>query len=184
MEMEDYVKNINEGDQVAFEIVFNLSHKKVYAYFKKKTASTELADELTQLAFIKLWRFRHTLALQHSLHTQLFRIAKTTLLDHFKKVAIEERNLRSFYQETVSNEVALSSAYETNQQLVTILDHLPPIRKKVFVLSRIEGYTYSEIGEQLSISPRTVEKHISLALKQLGGYSGAAIIICLVHQLS
>lgn len=182
--MEHYIENIIEGDQVAFEIVFKLSHNKVYAYFKKKTASIELADELTQLAFIKLWRFRHTLNPSLSLDVQLFRIAKTALLDHFKKEALEERNLKSFYYDSPSQNVTLQADYETNQQLEAILSQLPPTRKKVFMLSRIEGYSYNEIAEQLAISPRTVEKHISLALKQLGGYAGAAIIVSLVHNLA
>ncbi len=182
--MNAYIQHIIEGDQIAFEIVFKLSHKKVYAYFNKKTASKELADELTQLAFIKMWRFRHTLAPDLTLDTQLFRIAKTTLLDHFKKLATEERKLKSFYQDNIAELYAPSSDYETNQQLEAVLNQLPPTRKKVFILSRIEGYSYNEIAEQLSISPRTVEKHISLALKQLGGYAGAAIIVSLAYNLA
>lgn len=182
--MQDYIQNIINDDQWAFEMVFKLSHKKIYAYYVKKTASTELADELTQLAFIKLWRFRHTLAADISLDIQLFRIAKTTLLDHFKKVATEERNLRSYYQDYSPDTTIFPTAYETNEQISAILDRLPPTRRQVFILSRIEGYSYAEIAARLSISPRTVEKHISLALKQLGGYAGATMIICLAHHIS
>ncbi|WP_316793658.1 RNA polymerase sigma factor [Pedobacter frigoris] len=182
--MDSYIQSIIEGDEIAFEIVFNLSHKKVYAYFIKKTASTELADELTQLAFIKLWCSKHTLNSGINLDTQLFRIAKTTLLDHFKKVAAEQRKLASFYLDRSADQPPSPHAYETNQQLQTILNQLPPTRRQVFILSRIEGYTYSEIAELLSISPRTVEKHISLALKQLGGYAGAAVIVTIICNLT
>lgn len=181
--MEGYIQNIIQGDEIAFEIVFNLSHKKVYAYFMKKTASTELADELTQLAFIKLWCSRHTLNSGLNLDIQLFRIAKTTLLDHFKKVATERRKLTSFYLDSTAAPLVSSNNYETNQQLETILNQLPPTRRKVFVLSRIDGYTYDEIARLLSISPKTVERHISLAIKQLGGYGGAAVILSLTLQL-
>jgi RNA polymerase sigma factor (sigma-70 family) len=182
--MQDYIQNIIQDDQVAFEMVFKLSHKKIYAYYIKKTASTELADELTQLAFIKLWRFRHTLDTDISLDIQLFRIAKTTLLDHFKQVAREERNLRSYYQDHFQDAAASTTSYETKEQLFAILNRLPPTRRQVFILSRIEGYSYAEIAARLSISPRTVEKHISLALKQLGGYPGVTIIIFLAHHIS
>ncbi|WP_177192330.1 RNA polymerase sigma factor [Chitinophaga arvensicola] len=182
--MQEHIKNIIDDDPVAFETVFKLSHKKIYAYYIKKTASTELADELTQLAFIKLWRFRHTLTADISLDIQLFRIAKTTLLDHFKKVATEERNLRSYYRDHAPDTAVSPVTYEANEQLSAILDRLPPTRRQVFILSRIEGYSYAEIAARLSISPRTVEKHISLALKQLGGYAGATIVICLAHHIS
>ncbi|PTS94109.1 hypothetical protein DBR11_24075 [Pedobacter sp. HMWF019] len=63
------------------------------------------------------------------------------------------------------------------------LSVLPPTRKKVFLLSRLHGYSYKEISEQLSISPRTVEKHISLAIKQLSGYSYVPAIIFLAEYL-
>jgi RNA polymerase sigma factor (sigma-70 family) len=182
--MQEYIQNIIDDDQVAFEMVFKLNHKKIYAYFIKKTASTALADELTQLAFIKLWRFRHTLAIDISLDLQMFRIAKTTLLDHFRKAAREQRNLRSYYQDHFPDTTVTTSSYETNEQLSAILDRLPPTRRQVFILSRIEGYSYAEIAARLSISPRTVEKHISLALKQLGGYPGVTIIIFLAHHIS
>lgn len=182
--MQEYIQNIINDDEVAFEMVFKLSHRKIYAYYIRKTASTELADELTQLAFIKLWRFRHTLAVDISMDIQLFRIAKSTLLDHFKKVAAEERNLKSYYRDYFPDTTVSPTSYETNEQLTAILNRLPPTRRQVFILSRIEGYSYAEIAARLSISPRTVEKHISLALKQLGGYGGATIIIFLAYHIS
>lgn len=44
---------------------------------------------------------------------------------------------------------------------------LSPVRRKVFVLSKIEGYTYKEIAASLHISIKTVDNHIAQALKQL-----------------
>lgn len=179
--MLNYTQNIKEGDHISFEIVFKLWHKKVYAYFFKKTASADQAKELTQMAFIKLWNFRHTLSEEHPLDLQLFKIAKTTLLDYFRKLANEERSLKLFYQKATEDVVAHDQSFETKQQLDLVLNVLPPTRKKVFVLNRLHGYSYKEIAEQLSISPRTVEKHISLAMKQLHGYSSIPALIFLIR---
>lgn len=52
------------------------------------------------------------------------------------------------------------------------IDRLPPRRREIFLLSRVQGMTSSEIAAQMSISPRTVEKHIELALKQLKQNNG------------
>jgi len=179
--MLNYIQNIKEGDHISFEIVFKLWHKKVYAYFLKKMASEDQATELTQLAFIKLWNFRHTLSQEHTIDLQLFKIAKTTLLDYFRKLANDERNLKLYYDETSERINEQDKAFETKQQLDLVLNVLPPTRKKVFVLNRLYGYSYKEISEQLSISPRTVEKHISLALKQLHGYSSIPVMIILIR---
>lgn len=165
--MSNYIQEIKQGDHVSFEIVFRLYHKKVYAYFYKKTLCQDQAEELTQMAFIKLWRFKHTLTEDFTLDVQLFKIAKTTLLDYFKKAANDEKNLKIYHAERAESIQDVAQLYDNQQQLEVVLGCLPPTRKQVFVLNRLHGYSYKEIAEQLSISPRTVEKHISLAIKQL-----------------
>lgn len=182
--MLNYIQNIKSGDHVSYEIVFKLFHKKVYAYFLKKTASEDMAQELTQLAFIKLWNFKHTLSEAHELDLQLFRIAKTVLLDYFKKLANDDRNLKLYYSSISEEAGTHEQNFDAHQQLEVALSVLPPTRKKVFVLNRLGGYSYKEISDQLSISPRTVEKHISLAIKQLNGNAYLAMLISLIKFLS
>lgn len=140
-----------------------------------------MAEELTQLAFIKLWRFKHTLTENFPLDVQLFKIAKTTLLDYFKKLANDERNLKLYTADLTDKIVEQSLQFDTKKQLEDVLNCLPPTRKQVFVLNRLHGYSYKEIAEQLSISPRTVEKHISLAIKQLNGYAYLPAFIFLIN---
>jgi RNA polymerase sigma factor (sigma-70 family) len=181
--VSNYIQNIKEGDHISFEIVFKLWHKKLYAYFFKKTDDDDLAEELTQLAFIKLWRFKHTLTELHPIDLQLFRMAKSTLLDHFKKQANDELNLKLYHKEISDAATEQSSQFEAKQQLEQVLNCLPPTRKQVFLLNRIHGYTCKEIAEQLSISPRTVEKHIALAVKQLNGYAYVSFLVFLVGAI-
>ena len=182
--MSNYIQNIRQGNHTSFEIVFKLWHKKVYGYFFKKTACDDLAEELTQLAFIKLWRFKHTLTEDFPIDVQLFKIAKTTLLDYFKKLANDERNLKLYSADLTYKIAEQSLQFDINKQLEVVLNCLPPTRKQVFVLNRIHGYSYKEIAEKLSISPRTVEKHISLAIKQLNGYAYLLIFIFLLDLLA
>lgn len=182
--MSNYIQNIRQGNHTSFEIVFKLWHKKVYGYFFKKTASDDLAEELTQLAFIKLWRFKHTLSEDFPIDVQLFKIAKTTLLDYFKKLANDERNLKLYSADLTDKIAEQSLQFDVNNQLEIVLNCLPPTRKLVFVLNRVHGYSYKEIAEKLSISPRTVEKHISLAIKQLNGYAYLPAFIFLIDLLA
>lgn len=181
--MLSYIHNLKSGNHESFEMVFRLSHKKVYAYFFKKTNDEDKAQDLTQLAFIKLWNFRHTLSEEHELDVQLFRIARTTLLDYFKKESNDERNLKLYYTHISEEATDQHQKFEINQQLEVALSVLPPTRKKVFILSRLQGYSYKEISEQLCISPRTVEKHISLAIKQLDGYALVPVLVLLAKIL-
>jgi RNA polymerase sigma factor (sigma-70 family) len=181
--VSNYIQDIREGNHLSFEIVFKLWHRKVYAYFFKKTDCCHHAEELTQQAFIKLWRFKHTLSEDFPLDVQLFKIAKTTLLDYFKKQANDSRNLTVYHGELLATSEEESRQYDAKQELEVVLNCLPPTRKQVFVLNRLHGYSYKEIAEKLSISPRTVEKHISLATKQLNGFAYTPLLIVLLGFL-
>jgi RNA polymerase sigma-70 factor (ECF subfamily) len=57
---------------------------------------------------------------------------------------------------------------------------MPPMRRQVFMMSRMEHLSYSEIAERLAISPRTVENHIILALKYLRGFVPMLILTYLL----
>ena len=137
------------------------------AYHYSKTGDKSFSEECCQLCFIKLWEFRHTLKQEIPFDRQLFQIAKTTLIDQIRKSVRERLRLQELRKNTVQTEAIPQYETDITSRITHALENLPPIRKKVFVLNRIQGLSYKEIGQELSISDRTVEKHISLALKQL-----------------
>lgn len=157
---------IKQGSKSQFERSYTLHHLKVYAYFYRKTGSVYMAEELVQLTFIKLWNFRHTLNELIPLEAQLFTIARSSLLDFLRKQANQAKMLEAFKHETTAY-VDPSYEFDHQKQIHGSLRILPPVRKKVFLLNRLEGFSNKEIAEKLEISIRTVEKHLSLAIKQL-----------------
>jgi RNA polymerase sigma-70 factor (ECF subfamily) len=177
--MSEFIEDLKSGDAVTFENVFKLWHNKVNGYFISKTACTDLADELTQVVFIKLWRFRKSLSEHHHLEHQLFRIAKSVLLDYFRSESTAKRHL-SIYSNELEGSHSGENQFEIRQHLYAVLNTLPPMRKNVFILSKLHGYTYKEIAKKLSISPRTVENHVLLATKQLAKYSTVVLLCALV----
>ena len=56
---------------------------------------------------------------------------------------------------------------EVREKVEAAIEKLPPKRKEIFLLSRSEGLTYKEIAEKLSLSIKTVEAHMRLALHDL-----------------
>jgi RNA polymerase sigma-70 factor (ECF subfamily) len=159
---------IRSGGEAAFAEVFNHYYAKVYHYFLKKTRSAATARDLAQLTFIKLWEYRHTLTAEHTLDTQLFRMASGALVDHLRR----EQSLKNTLVQLVAElpeEVAATDtdSFEQDDYLHTLTRHLSPVRKRVFILSRIHGHSYKEIAEKLSISRKTVEDHMVKALRQL-----------------
>jgi RNA polymerase sigma-70 factor (ECF subfamily) len=125
---------------------------------------------VTQLTFIRLWEFRHTLSEDYSIETQLFTIARTTLFNYLRKITREARTLdAAILYKTIAPDITQSSGQllETIDQLNVAIESLPPVRKKVFLLSRLHGLSNKEIAGSLSISVKTVEYHISKAIHHL-----------------
>lgn len=161
------ISSIQNGDTFVFEQILLQWQAKVYHYFLKRTKNGTFAEELTQLTFIKLWDYRHTLTHEHSLETQLFRIARTTMIDGIRERARHQKALQQLAVNRMESDQSYQWPAVSAVDISGALNALPPVRKKVFLLNRYHGYSYKEIAREMSLSDRTVEKHISLALKQL-----------------
>ena len=163
---------IRNGDEPVFTRVFNACYAKVYHYFLKKTRSPATARELAQLTFIKLWEFRHTLSDDYTFDTQLFRMAAGVQIDYLRRERTQQRKVAAAADAgagaVVSGEEKTEEpAFEQVDLLLSVTRQLSPVRKKVFILNRIHGHSYKEIAAQLSISVKTVEDHMSKAVRQI-----------------
>jgi RNA polymerase sigma-70 factor (ECF subfamily) len=169
---------IQKGDETVFELVYERHHEKLYFYILKKTSSAYIAEEVVQLAFIKLWTYRRSLSFEVPLEAQIFRIARTSLIDLLRKNA-NQRSLLENYKDIVpvEGENVMSSLMkkEMSERISSLIEEMPAVRKKVFKLSREGGLSNKEIAEQLSLTPKNVENHISKAIKQI---KKALLIFC------
>ncbi|WP_343307817.1 sigma-70 family RNA polymerase sigma factor [Chitinophaga niabensis] len=172
MSSYDTIISLKNGDEVVFKAVFFEHHQRVYNYVLKKTNSTFLAEETRQLSFLKLWNYRHTLDENIPLLTQLFRIVRTTMIDQIRKEQTKILSLENLKAAAPGEDGfnPVSEQVEENdlkRSLAAVLNKMPVMQKKVFEMNRFQGMSYREISLSLSISVKTVETHISRALKFL-----------------
>lgn len=163
----DQITAIRSGTTAAFEEVYHQFHEKLYFYFLKRTNDADVATELVQLTFIKLWRYRTSLSEDLPLSQQLFRIARTTLIDVLRRKA----QVRSFpvaidQLPELPDTSRVAQERETLDQVHRAMENLSPERKKI-IQYRISGFTNREIAAHLSISLKTVENQVNRAIKQL-----------------
>lgn len=159
---------IKNDDHFAFEEVFREHFEKLYTYYLRKTKSETLAEELAQETFIKLWVYRKSLSEEIPIAAQIFRIAKTIFIDMLKKKKLQVMSIEDVSDKNLSDkEQHLYESKEFARLVLESIEKLPPIRKKVFKLSREQGYTHLEIAKQLAISPKSVNNHITKAIYQL-----------------
>jgi RNA polymerase sigma factor (sigma-70 family) len=154
---------IKSGNELAFRQVFLQLRKKVYGYFLKKTNSPQDAEDLVQQTFLKLWQYRSSLNEHYSIEQQVFHISRTVFIDYLRKQNLKARAATA----TPAGICYINEEFDVKKQIYHVLDRMPAIRKKIFELNRIHGYTYSEIAAALSISLKSVDNHINKAARQL-----------------
>ena len=157
---------IKQGDELAYEQAYIHFRQKVYAYFYKKTSSEEDAKDLLQITFFKLWKYRSSLNNAYSLEQQLFHIARMVYIDHLR-AENKAAKIKKAVIETSSAHSSASINFDINASLQTALSSMPELRKKVFQLTRLQGYSYREVAEMLSISVKSVDNNLTKALRHL-----------------
>jgi RNA polymerase sigma-70 factor (family 1) len=173
----DEVFSIRNGCIKTFDATYQMYSGKIYTFIFRQCREEVIAEEVVQQVFVRLWEKRESLSLQHSLSSQLFRMSKSIFIDELRKAAtfreyqekIHKTREPAYFENTLEHKEALQMVYAAIEQM-------PPVRKKVFEMSRLEHLSYHEIAEQLAISPKTVENHISLALKDLRSLTPLLIV--------
>ncbi|MBN9299369.1 MAG: sigma-70 family RNA polymerase sigma factor [Filimonas sp.] len=182
------VAKIKAGDEQVFKEVFYDYSQKLYNYLHEKTKSDYFTNEVVQLTFIKLWKSRHLLNEKLKLSTQLFQIAKTTMIDELRKEERYKTKVHALVTEEnlfkpVNGYTAIDT-YDINNKLQRAIQELPPIRRKVFSLGKLEELSYKEISSELSISVKTVDKHMQLALRNIKPVLKLGVFLGLLATIS
>ncbi len=173
-----------------FEILFR-EHFTGLCYFARQyTHDLDSAREIVHTVFIRIWENRSEFDWEKPtksyLFTSVYNRSMNFIRDNRKFISHDDAVAGNL----VADDVAYSSTLETAElenRIRTALLRLPEKCREVFELSRFEGRKYSEIAEQLNISVKTVEAHMSKALgilkTELRDYLTILIILLLKNQV-
>lgn len=158
------LEKVAQGDTQAFSQLFYAYHQELASYIVRLVRSTELAEEIVQDTFLKIWLQRNSLNQIENFRAYLFTISRNHT---FNVMRLEARKTLQ-YQTWLTNQ----TDFETEETIdlenkYSLLDEaiaqLPPQQQKVWILSRKDGLKHEEIAKLLSLSKETVKRHISLA---------------------
>lgn len=128
------------------------------------------AREVVQDVFCNLWRRRDTLRLDYSLNTYLSVAIKYEVLN---RLAVKDRQQRyqlhisRNWEEAAPDTENLLSFKELQEQLASLVKALPEKCRIIFQMSREKGYPRKKIASELGIAEKTVEAHLSTAIRKL-----------------
>lgn len=161
---------LQQGDEEAFELLYNRYWEKLLTVAYHRTGSMETAKELVQDVFTNLWRRRNHLNIKTTFAAYIFSAMKYTILDHIRSQAVKEKYaevIKKTKLGTDNTTLDFIAYRELNSILEKEINKLPEKCRMVFRLSRVEHYSTKEIAEKLQISPKTVENQLTKALKVL-----------------
>ncbi len=169
---KELLAKVARGDEAAFTKLFYAYHNKLGRFIIQLTGSHEMAEEIVQDIFMKIWTKRQTLITIERFDAYLYILSRNHTFnclrqlakDHLKKEKVIERlNKSGIAQE----EVVSSEYYMLIDQAV---EKLPPQQQKAYILSRRECLKYEEIAQQMNLSKETVKKYLKLATRSIKNY--------------
>ena len=170
IELKNTIERMALGDEGAFRSIFNTYWERIFQVSKSICKMTEMAEEITQDVFLKVWLQREKFTGIENPEAYLFTIARNTLYsalrNKFTTIPLEDIIIELSGSKSFCPENKLVHK-ETSESVEVVIKKLPPQQKKVFDLSRNVGYSHAEIAEELNLSKQTVRAHMKQALRTL-----------------
>jgi len=177
---------LKQDDLVAFTEIYNRYWDKLLAVAVNRLFIEVEAEECVQDVFLSLWHRRETITLKYSLSTYLWVAVKYQVINR-----LSSRNAKKYLKTTeLRDEFIVGSADEAllEKELIERIEHsvqeLPEKCRMVYRLSREEGKSNKEIARELNISEKTVEGHMTRAIKDIRtNLSSVAPLFVICHVI-
>lgn len=161
------IKALKGGDKESFRKLIDSSYSLYFSFALALVKDREAAKDILQDVFLKLYLHRQDIDETMNLRNYLFKSVRLEVKNHLR-LAFNARRKDGFPEDRLIADLYNVIYYDDTVSSVNdALAAMPPVRKAVFVMSRMDGRSNAEIAARLGISVRTVEKHIELAKRDL-----------------
>lgn len=154
-------------DQAGFEQLFDAYYDELQHFIFYKSGDTEVAEDIVQDAFLKLWEMRSSVRVETA-RALLYTISANLFSNRFKRMKLnlklQQTKLEDRTFETPEFELEIK---EFNEKLQRVLSELNENSRIVFLMNRMDQLTYNEIAERLGLSVKAVEKRMKKALEHI-----------------
>lgn len=154
------------------ELLFRRYHAPLCSHAARFVYSRTIAEDLVAEVFFNFWKNQSFTTIQCSYRTYLFQAVRYRVYNHTQWELARYTDLDESADQSLPAPLRPDQEIqfdELQHRVEAAIASLPPQSRRVFLLSRFEGKKYQEIANELHISPKTVEVHISKALAYLRG---------------
>lgn len=170
MDQGHLIQQLKEGQEQAYEMLFKSYYTELVMHANRYLYDFESSREIVQDLFVHIYEKRHTLDINSSLKSYLYRSTQNRCINFIQSRKIREKYASKIQQKDQLNENPIErnlEAAELEHNLFIAIGELPPKCRMIFKMNRYEGLSNSEIAERLELSKRTVETQITKALRIL-----------------
>jgi len=167
------IDEVGKGNQAAFDILFSKYNNKLYASLLAFTKSQDLAEDLTQKTFIRVWKKIETFRGESSLFTWIYRIAINLAKNEFSSKQAKNQGITDNIDDTYDIESSVSSPEshaieaESMQAVMDFIASLPTDLREAISLREFDGKSYEEIAQITGSPIGTVRSRIFRAREEI-----------------
>lgn len=172
VQLKELQTKIAKDDETAFTQLYLHFSKKLIHFSGSLVRSKEIAEELVEDVFVKLWANRSHIIEIENLTVYLYVAVKNKSLNVLSQKAKELVAASFDYLDTTVDEFAanpydLMITAEMMNRMHHAIESLPPRCKMIFKLIREDGLKYKEVGDILNISINTIDTQMAIAVKKI-----------------
>ena len=169
----DLMLKVREGEVETLGILFERYQKLLLHFFLRFTRNHALSEDLVQEVFVRILKYRHTFGPESQFACWMYRIARNIHCQHYRKHGRETLQSEETHPGEIPDEELLPDESLDRRQQITLLHQalaeLPPEKREVLILSRVQHLKYREIAERLSCDVGTVKVRIFRATREIAG---------------
>jgi RNA polymerase sigma-70 factor (ECF subfamily) len=164
--LADIINGIQTRDRAVFAWMFDKYSHTMYLIALDILNDHEMAKDIVQEAFLRLWEKSETIQIQSSIKSYLFRTSANLAINKHKreKRIVRPDQLLVEMPAPIQTETRVEEK-EIEQYIHHAIDSLPPQCRRVFTLSRFSDMSPPEISQHLNISINTVYTHLTMAIR-------------------
>lgn len=177
---------IEQGDERAFTQVYEKYHKLLYALAFRYLMNSDMAADVVQHVFARLWEYRSELRVGINLKNYLFTMTKNHVLNLIRNENSALAKNYEMAQATLPYEDNLMEKLEKKELISCFykaVDRLPAQKRAICLMKVKEELTNQEIAERMNLSVNTVKTHYSEALKLLRFHLSKMLIFVVLATL-
>lgn len=172
---------LRKGDHAAFKTVYIHYYAPIESFLFRLLRSHDEAEEICQNVFLVLWERRAELDPSRNIKTLLYTIAKNAVMNLFK----HQKVLQKYHQQHTHDDLDsltgedILIAQEKELLAEITVRNMPPMRRRIFEMSRYENMSNDAIAQELGMSKENVANHLSQARKDIKKVLSILLFVCM-----